>query len=575
MAPENDGGNQGELIGRQLGDYLLEGLLGSGGMAEVYRARELALGREVAVKVLPASLAHDRGYVERFRAEAQRVAALQHPHIVPVYYYSEHDPLLYLVMPILKESLRDRIERERRLDPAEAIRICQEIASALEAAHSQGLVHRDVKPENILLDASGAALLTDFGIARDVSLARQGGAQTLSGTGLPVGTPEYMAPEQLRNENVDARADIYALGAVLYELVAGRTPHEADTPYEVAALVLMTPISRPSRYNRAIWPALDEAVMMALASKPGDRFATAAGFAAALTRAGELAGTSETLTGIASARIYATRRFTRPFELPETPEEIEEAPTIPVIAVVRPAAPLRLLASLRRQRVMLAASLVALLLVALLGSGTLAVLGAFTTTTTGGQTVFLPGSTVVVTATLNPTAAALATAIAQGTPGAVATATAYATQMPQPTATVTPTPIPGATATSAPTATNTPTPTPTPTPQPTVTPLPGAPLTMTAIALFKVGSSTCEGTQTINNTSSFWTVGWRWVSVPSNFHWSLYPDTSIGHSGIPNDSSLAPEASDTVYVKVPCGTYTVTVVDSFGNTYPSISMHYP
>ena len=245
----------GSLVGKQLGDFQLQGLLGAGGMAEVYRGFDVKLKRQVAVKILPASMANDAGYVQRFKTEAQRVAALNHPHIVPVYAFGEEGPLLYHVMPILKESLRDRLDREVTLAPQDAVRLVVQIASALSVAHAAGLVHRDVKPENILLDDKGEAYLTDFGIARPVMPSRVGrAAQTLSATGLPVGTPEYMAPEQLRGEPMDQRADIYALGAVLYELLTGHAPHEAETPYEVAAKSLMGKIDAPlgarSRHHR-------------------------------------------------------------------------------------------------------------------------------------------------------------------------------------------------------------------------------------------------------------------------------------------------------------------------------------
>src|SRR5262249_49777232 len=156
-----------------------------------------------------------------------------------------------------------------------------EIASALEAAHAQDLVHRDVKPENVLLDESSQALLTDFGIARRLTQARHGGAQTLSATGLPVGTPEYMAPEQLRGGVVDQRADIYGLGAVLYETLTGQPPHTGETPYEVATLVLTTPVTPPGARNQHVWPAIDRTALKALAQRPEDRFQTAASFAAA------------------------------------------------------------------------------------------------------------------------------------------------------------------------------------------------------------------------------------------------------------------------------------------------------
>ncbi len=231
----------GALIGQWLGEYQLHTLLGVGGMAEVYQARDAALGREVAVKVLPAELAADPSYVERFRNEARAVGALNHPNIVAVHSFGEQGPLLYLVMPLMKESLRDRLLRGAPLPVEEAVQIAVQILSGLGAAHARRVVHRDVKPENILLDDNGVAKLTDFGIARRITMPRASGGPTLAGTGLPVGTPQYMAPEQLRGEEVDQRADIYALGSVLYEMLTGMPPHIADTPYEVASLVLTAP----------------------------------------------------------------------------------------------------------------------------------------------------------------------------------------------------------------------------------------------------------------------------------------------------------------------------------------------
>ncbi|MEO7000310.1 MAG: serine/threonine-protein kinase [Ktedonobacterales bacterium] len=273
---------QGGLVGQLLGAYTLEALIGAGGMAEVYRARDAALGREVAVKVLPRTLAEDAGYVARFRAEARHVASLTHPAIVPIYSYGEEHGLLYLVMPILRESLRERLDREGPLPQREAIRLTTQIATGLQAAHELGIIHRDVKPENILLDAEGNALLTDFGIAREQQLLQRSGARTLAATGLPIGTPEYMSPEQLRGEPLDQRADLYALGAVFYELLTGEAPFVADSVYEVAASVLKDSIPPPSQRRPDLWPALEVVTLKAMARSRQNRYPDMRAFIRAL-----------------------------------------------------------------------------------------------------------------------------------------------------------------------------------------------------------------------------------------------------------------------------------------------------
>lgn len=319
----------GSLTGRQLGDFELVGLLGAGGMAEVYRGFDVKLKREVAVKVLPASLARDANYVQRFRTEAQRVAALDHPHIVPVYHFGEEGPLLYHVMPLLKESLRDRLEREGPLSAKEAVGVVAQIASALSAAHEVGLIHRDVKPENILLNDKNEALLTDFGIARPVMMSRTGRmAQTLSATGLPVGTPEYMAPEQLRGEAIDERMDIYALGAVLYELLTGKPPHEAETPYQVAALSLAGEITPPSSLVADISPELEDVVMTALAYDRTARYQDASAFGHAARRAVFPHGAS-LLTGLPGLRRTTRRIAVTGFPSRGHPTRGDELPTQP------------------------------------------------------------------------------------------------------------------------------------------------------------------------------------------------------------------------------------------------------
>jgi serine/threonine-protein kinase len=367
-------------------------------MAEVYRAYEERLQRAVAVKILPPALATDAEYVRRFRQEARNVAALRHPHIVPVYHYGEDEGLLYLVMPIFSESLRRRLDHEERLAVDEAIRLISEIASALEAAHAHDLVHRDVKPENILLDESDHALLTDFGIARRLTHARHSGAQTLSATGLPVGTPEYMAPEQLRGGAVDRRADIYGLGAVLYETLTGQAPHEGETPYEVATLVLTTPVTPPGVRNPHVWPALDRVTLKALAQRPEDRYQTAAGFASALQEAVSARDEPEPATPLASEH---DNGLSSPETLPH------EAPTLPAIPLVPPHFVARVhgaLAGTSRNPRVLLTTLVTLLVVAAFGGA--AVASGFGLMR-GARTIFMPGT--VVTATPPPSANATST----------------------------------------------------------------------------------------------------------------------------------------------------------------------
>jgi serine/threonine protein kinase len=275
----------GPLSGQRLGNYVLLDLLNVGGMAEVYRGRDVTNNRDVAVKVLPPMLAADPQYVERFKYEAALVGKLEHPNIVPIERYGEEGQYLYLVMPLLDGSLRDILNRGERLRPIDAVTVGMQIASALAAVHALGVIHRDVKPDNILF-SKDRALLTDFGITRRIEIEhapRQ--TPTLAGTGLPVGTPQYMAPEQLNGrQHVDHRADLYALGAVLYELLTGRPPHVADGPYAVAARVLHDSIVSPSQLNPAIWPELDAVVMRALARDPGDRYANAASMRDALQR---------------------------------------------------------------------------------------------------------------------------------------------------------------------------------------------------------------------------------------------------------------------------------------------------
>jgi len=269
----------GRLATALAGRYVIEREIARGGMATVYLARDLRHGRPVAIKVLREEVAAAVG-AERFLAEIRVTASLQHPHILPLFDSGTAEGLLWYAMPFVEgETLRSRLMREGPLPVVESVRLAREIADALDHAHVRGIVHRDVKPENVLLQ-DGHALVADFGIALALE---QAGGERLTRTGLALGTPQYMAPEQASGERaLDARVDVYALGAVLHEMIAGDPPFAAPTRQAVVrrmmheqppALVLRRP---------EVTPIVDAAVRRALAKRPDDRFPSAAAFAAAL-----------------------------------------------------------------------------------------------------------------------------------------------------------------------------------------------------------------------------------------------------------------------------------------------------
>ncbi|HET9710159.1 MAG TPA: serine/threonine-protein kinase, partial [Gemmatimonadales bacterium] len=247
------------------GRYAVERRIGSGGMATVYLAEDARHQRQVAVKVLRVELASALGS-ERFLREIRIAAKLQHPHILPLLDSGEADGLLYYVMPFVQgESLRQRLQREGSLSIPDAVRILRDVTDALAYAHAQNVVHRDVKPDNVMLSGRHAVLM-DFGVAKAVSQAAQeGGTSTLTTRGLSIGTPAYMAPEQaLADPQLDHRVDIYAAGVVAYELLAGVLPFDATTPEAMlSAHVTQKPLLLTGR-REGIPAALAELVMRCL-----------------------------------------------------------------------------------------------------------------------------------------------------------------------------------------------------------------------------------------------------------------------------------------------------------------------
>ena len=264
----------GSVLG---GRYRLVELLGQGGMATIFRATDSQLGRDVAVKILRPEYGRDPDFVARFRLEATSVASLNSPNIVVVHDFGMDESGPFIVMDYVDgEDLATLLRRTGPLPPAQSARIAAEVARALAAAHSRGIIHRDIKPGNILLAQNGRVLVTDFGIARAISEAQM----TLPGTTL--GSVQYMSPEQARGETATERSDIYALGVVLFEMLAGRRPFEGDSAAAIAMARLTPPVPMPSVYRAGIPPVLEAICRKAMAIEPGERFHSAQAMADAL-----------------------------------------------------------------------------------------------------------------------------------------------------------------------------------------------------------------------------------------------------------------------------------------------------
>ncbi|OQY26846.1 MAG: hypothetical protein B6243_13720 [Anaerolineaceae bacterium 4572_5.2] len=268
-----------DLAGKTLGQFRITEAIGRGGMAAVYKAYQPSLDRYVAIKVLSAQHALTPDFSERFVREARAIAQLNHPNILPVIDFGQEDDLSYIVMKYVPAgTLKGKMGQPMELETA--LRLLEGIAAALDHAHSRGILHRDVKPGNVLLDENDWALLADFGLAKMVS-----GSSELTGSGVGIGTPAYMSPEQCQGMPVDVYTDIYALGIVLYEMVTGRLPFDADTPFAVVMKQISDPLPLPRSIRADLPEDVERIILKATAKTPQDRFETAGDLARALRAA--------------------------------------------------------------------------------------------------------------------------------------------------------------------------------------------------------------------------------------------------------------------------------------------------
>lgn len=428
MATEDEKPVMSGPTGRTLGKYQLLEEIGRGGMGAVYKAYDPSLDRTVAIKVLAPHLAWEKDSVERFLREARAAARLRHPNIVEIHDVGQDGSDYYFVMAYLPgPSLKNLISRQGRLAPPDALLILRPLADALDYAHSKGLVHRDVKPANVMFDERGQAILMDLGIAKAAQETR------LTVTGIAVGTPHYMAPEQIEGRAVDGRTDGYALGIMAFEMLTGRVPFDADT----TTAILYKQVHEPPPCVTTCCPDLAGAVEIALdrmlAKSPADRFDSCGEFVNALEQAMGLPASSaaalKPLVAPTPTLVYPTP--TAP--LPAEPPKVQAGPTV----ILPPPPPPALAAGWRRQLPWMAAGIAVLLLLALIACASVAILGGW-----------------LRRATPTPTAA----------PAAVPTSTSAPTQTLPPTDTPAPTSTPSPLPTDTRTPTSTPSPTPTPLP---------------------------------------------------------------------------------------------------------------
>lgn len=268
-----------QLVGKQLGRYTIQQELGHGGMAWVYLALDTVLQRPVALKILSPQLGVDDVFVKRFKREATLAANLRHPGIVTVYDVGIEDNMRYIAMEYIQgRTLNDVLKEYGGLDLSYVVSILEPLCQALDYAHSQGAIHRDIKPHNIMLGTDGRVLLTDFGIARQTNTDA---TEKLTRTGTFMGTPEYLSPEQIETYHIDGKSDLYSLGIVTYEIITGRVPFSGTTPRLILAHT-QEPPPRPSLFMAGLPPDIDSLLARVLAKKPQDRFATCVEFLEAL-----------------------------------------------------------------------------------------------------------------------------------------------------------------------------------------------------------------------------------------------------------------------------------------------------
>jgi serine/threonine protein kinase len=466
-----------ELIGRTLGQYRIVEQIGEGGMATVYKAHQPSLNRYVALKVLPPVHAKQPGFTERFRREAEAIANLHHPNILPVYDSGQEEGYSYIVMRYIEGARTLKEVMTASLDLAQIADLIGQIAAALDHAHQRGVIHRDVKPSNVLMDGDWA-LLGDFGLAKMTEASVK-----LTGSGVGVGTPAYMSPEQGQGAELDHRTDIYSLGIILFEMLTGRIPHDAETPLAIVLRRVTEPLPVPRTIDPNIPEPVEAVILKALSREPQNRFASAGAMADALRQA-----VSQTAVPVAEGQgwppgveeppiVHQSAEMAPHWQVKKTPPPQGWSPA-PTQAPAKPTFPW-----IPAGRWVLGIG-AAVLVIGLCAVGVVIAL------VVRGQPTPTPATSVAALAAMpaTPTATHTPLPVSTDTPQPAPTDTpkpAVPTATDTPASTSSPTSIPEPTWTPVPTSTPEPTSTPQPTstPIPTATPVPTPTLTPTPCAL--------------------------------------------------------------------------------------------